>query len=64
MLRRLNDLKQGQQMNDLAARFKPDTAPVLHNRAWFQHTQLRKADMERPRLTLFRFDDMIAKMKQ
>lgn len=51
-------------MNDLAARFKPDTAPVLHNRAWFQHTQLRKADMERPRLTLFRFDDMIAKMKQ
>ena len=38
MLRRLNDLKQGQQMNDLAARFKPDTAPVLHNRAWFQHT--------------------------
>lgn len=35
---RLNDLKQAQQMNDLAARFKPDAAPVLHNRAWFQHT--------------------------
>ena len=33
---RLGDQEKAEQMNELAASFKPDAAPVLHNRAFFQ----------------------------
>ncbi|MBD5148709.1 MAG: glycosyltransferase family 2 protein [Oscillibacter sp.] len=33
---RLGDLRRAERMNELAASFKPDAAPVLHNRAFFQ----------------------------
>ena len=33
---RLGDLERAERMNELAASFKPDAAPVLHNRAFFQ----------------------------
>ncbi|MCI9445680.1 MAG: glycosyltransferase [Oscillospiraceae bacterium] len=33
---RMGDLERAAQMNELAASFKPDAAPVLHNRTFFQ----------------------------
>lgn len=33
---RLGNLERAEQMNELAASFKPDAAPVLHNRSFFQ----------------------------
>ena len=33
---RLGDLERAERMNELAASFKPDAVPVLHNRAFFQ----------------------------
>ncbi|MDE6260014.1 MAG: glycosyltransferase [Oscillospiraceae bacterium] len=33
---RLGDLERAERMNELAASFKPDAAPVLHNRVYFQ----------------------------
>ena len=33
---RLGDMKRAEQMNEWAASFKPDAAPVAHNRAFFQ----------------------------
>ncbi|MBD5098663.1 MAG: glycosyltransferase family 2 protein [Clostridiales bacterium] len=33
---RLGDLERAERMNELAAAFKPDAAPVLHNRAYFK----------------------------
>ena len=33
---RLGDWERAEWMNELAASFKPDAAPVVHNRAYFQ----------------------------
>lgn len=39
---RLGDLERAEQMNELAASFKPDAAAVLHNRAFFQSKSAEK----------------------
>ena len=39
---RLGDMERAEQMNELAAGFKPDAAPVLHNRAFFKNLKSAK----------------------
>lgn len=39
---RLGDLKRAEQMNELAASFKPNAAAVLHNREFFQSLKIEK----------------------
>ena len=39
---RLGNLERAEQMNKLAASFKPDAAPVLHNRNFFQRLKVEK----------------------
>ena len=39
---RLGDLERAEQMNELAASFKPDSASVLHNRDFFQSLKVKK----------------------
>ncbi|MDE6922412.1 MAG: tetratricopeptide repeat protein, partial [Oscillospiraceae bacterium] len=39
---RLGDLERAERMNELAASFKPNAAPVLHNRNFFQSLKTEK----------------------
>lgn len=39
---RLGDWKRGALMNELAASFKPEAAPVLHNRAFFRSLEAKE----------------------
>ncbi|MDE7003488.1 MAG: glycosyltransferase [Oscillospiraceae bacterium] len=39
---RLGDLERAERMNELAASFKPNAAPVLHNRNFFQNLKTEK----------------------